>query len=118
MGTFGFFIFLSILTIAHHWRATQLARLRRDVLAQALTSGQALDFDKLAALLQPLPLPLAPAWLKIGLLIALALPSLWLAWAYREAGTLPIVIAALFALGVAGATWNHERMRTRSPAHK
>lgn len=116
MGTFGFFIFLSVLTIAYHWRAVQTLQLRRDLLAQALASGQTLDLDKLAALVQPVSPPVTWAWFKIGLLVALALPSLWLSWAFWEAGTMPLVVAAVFALGVAGATWNHERTRMQSTA--
>lgn len=113
MGTFGFFIFLSVVMIVYNWRTVQLAQLRRDVLTQALTSGQPLDFDKLITLLQPLPRAVTWARVKIGLLVTLALPSLWLSWAFWEAGTMPLVIAALFALGVAGATWNHERTRLK-----
>ena len=114
MGTFGFFIFLSVVALIHNWRTVRLAQLQRDVLTQALASGQALDVDKLAALLQPSSPPITWARFKIALLVGLAIPSLWLSWAFREEGMLPLAIAALFALGVAGATSHRERTRVRA----
>jgi hypothetical protein len=113
MGIFGFFLFLCVVTVAANWRSVQVAQLQRDMLAQLLQSGQQIDADTLTALLRPAPRRIPAARWQIAALLVLATGSLWLSWAFWEAGTLPLVVAAVIALVVAGSAWNHERRLTK-----
>lgn len=108
MGTFGFFLFLSVAAVAYNWRVARVAQLQRDMLKQLIDSGQQVDPDKLH-LLQPKSRPIAFVRWKIAVLLVLGCGSLVMSYLYWEAGTLPLVVAAIFALGVAGAAWEHER---------
>jgi fatty acid desaturase len=109
MGTFGFFIFLSVAVIAGNWRAVSVSQHRRDVVMQLLENGQQVEPGQLELLLGPSPRRIAGAQWKIGVLLVLGVGAIVLSLLSWEMGAMPVLIAGIVGLLVAYATWAHER---------
>lgn len=113
MGVLGFFIFLSVLVIAGTWRSVKLAQIRRDMLMRVLESGQTVSYEQLALLTNAPPRLIAWAGIKIATLLLLGAGAVVLSLVYWEKGTGPVLVAGLFALVVAAATFAHARRAQR-----